>query len=164
MARPIALVLTIRDDKNHAAQTIINIENQDTVTLADMLEAARLHQINVDAITTGQIIQCGLVLDVPLDETIKTDPETGSDIEEGASFIFAASVGNTKVFIPTFNHDFSLPDRPDVDLSVFEILDFVGDILTGYDGVDIQELRGNTVTDLISAKLDFHRARIWSGL
>lgn len=168
MPRPISLVLTVRDGKGKDAQLLINIINQDDESdISKQLEMARKFQLDIDALITGQVVRCGLVIDVPLDTGLSTSPDTNADIEQGALFIFRSTTNfNTSTRIPTFDETKLITGTPSVDLTDSAVADFVTNIIDGYeanttgDRREVQDNRGDDITELLSAKQSFQRSRV----
>lgn len=173
MAKPINIVLTIRDGKTpkpQYSQLLINVVNQDgEPDIFKQIEMARRFQIDIDALTKGQIVACGLIVDVPLDISLKTAPEPNSDVEEGASFFFRSVDGYLTQFrIATFDQTKIIPNTADVDVSDSDVANLITNIIVGYDSDplgtddfrDVQDSRGDDITDFISAKQSFQKSRV----
>jgi len=166
MARPINIVLIYKDGKGNEGQSLINIVNQDEESdIAQQIEAAVQHQIFVDALTGCQIVRCGLLIDVPIDVSLKSTPESTSDLEEGAEFIFRAdNTFTSQIRIPGFLDSKFVSASPEVDLTDSDVLDFVDSMTDGLDGgsglLDVQSSRGDDLTTLASAKKSFQKSRV----
>lgn len=172
MAKPINIVLTIRDGKTpkpQYSQLLINVVNQDgEPDIFKQIEMARRFQIDIDAQTKGQIVACGLIVDVPLDVSLKTFPDPDSDIEEGGTFVFRSENGYLTTFrIATFDQTKIIPNTADVDVSDSDVENMIINILLGYDSDpsggdlrDVQDSRGDDITDFISAKQSFQKSRV----
>jgi hypothetical protein len=172
-AKPINIVLTIRDGKTpkpRYAQMLINVVNQDgEPDIFKQIEMARRFQLDIDAQTTGQIVACGLIVDVPLDPSLKIAPDPNSDSEEGATFVFKSDGGYLTTFrIPTFDQTKILPNSADVDLLDADVSEMIMNIIVGYDSdplgggdyLDVQDSRGDDVFEFVSAKQSFQKSRV----
>lgn len=165
--RPITLVLTIEDGKGSQSQMLFNITNASADTdLSDQLEVARLAQLLVDPLIGGQIVRCGLIVDVDLDSGIKTTPDVDSDVEEGAQFIWKSETNhNTQTRIPTFLEDKLNTASRTVDLSDSDVMDFNNAIIDGIEvtsprTIEFQDNRGDDITLLQSAREHFVKSRL----
>lgn len=113
----VELFYRIRDAKGANGQTTHNFPV--AADLAVVADYARGTGQFIDALIKGQIIGYGisLVLDLALITGIKTAPLPDSDVEEGARFTMATSVGGgTEFRIPTFDEAFLVPGTRLVDL------------------------------------------------
>lgn len=165
--RPITLVLTIEDGKTKQSQMLLNVTSTSADTdVEDQLEVARQTQLLVDSCIGGQIVRCGLILDVDLDAGIKTTPDVDSDIEEGALFIWSSENGhNTKARIPTFLESKIINTLRIVDLTDADVIAFNDTVIDGIEVtaprvIEFQDNRGDDVTTLISARESFVSSRL----
>lgn len=167
MAKPINLVLTLRDGKNRYAQMIVNVVNQDEDSnILHQIEMAKNLQVDIDAMVKGQIVQCGVVIDVPIEGGLKTTPDADSDVEEGALFIFQSVNGYlTKIRVPTVGDDLFITGSPLIDFANADVSQFVDNILDGYlydisNRHDVTDSRGDDVIDIKSGAKDFENPRV----
>lgn len=168
--RPISVVLTILDSKGSEKQMLINIVNQDTEgDLSHLVAMATNHQLDIDALTEGLIVRCGLVVDVPLHANLKISPVANSSNEAGAAFIFTTANGYATQFrIPAFDESKLITGTPEVDLTDTAVADLVSHMIDGYSTViegstalqDVVDSRGEDVTELGTAKEIFQRGRV----
>jgi hypothetical protein len=168
--RPITIVLTIQDSKGSENQMLINIVNQDTEPdLTNLIAMATNHQLDIDALTDGAIVRCGLVVDVPIHFSLKDAAVSNSSNEAGATFIFFSDANYTTQFrIPAFVEAKILPGTPEVDLTDTAVQDLLTNIVDGYSTViegatglqDVVDSRGEDVTQLGTAKEVFQRGRV----
>jgi len=165
--RPITLVLTIEDGKGSQSQMLFNITNTSTDTdIQDQLEVARQSQLLIDSCIGGQIVRCGLIVDVDLDAGIKTTPDIDSDVEEGAQFIWKSETNhNTGTRIPTFleskiNNTLRTVDMTDADVIALNDAIIDGIEVTAPRVIEFQDNRGDDITFIQSAREHFVKSRL----
>lgn len=164
--RPITIVLTIIDSKGHENQMLINLVNQSIESdLSNLETIATNHQIDIDALTEGQIVRCGLVIDVELDSSLKIAPVSNASNEAGAIFVFTTDGGfSTQIRIPAFMESKIVSGTPEVDLTDSAVQDLIDHIVDGYSNGsvlrDIVDSRGDDIVMLGSAKEVFQRGRV----
>lgn len=169
MPKPANVVVTYKDSKGAEGQTIINIPNQDTLDLDEMIAMANWHALDMDNLSDAEIIRVSLIVDISPALFVSPGAEPGCDLEEGAEFIFAEAGGFTsQIRIPAFRQDAFLAGTPSVDLSFTEVQYFVDSMIDGYGTdtgmsptlADVQTSRGEDLTVLLAAKKSFQKSRI----
>jgi hypothetical protein len=173
MPKPINIVLTIKDGKTpkpRYAQVLINVVNQDgEPDIFKQIEMARRFQLDIDKLTGGQIVSCGLIVDVPLDPTLKITPDPDSDIEHGALFIFKSDTGHlTKFRVPTFDKTKIMANSADVDILDVDVAEMISNIIAGYDSdpfgggalLDVTDSHGEDVFEFVSGKQSYQKSRV----
>lgn len=173
MPKPINIVLTIMDGKTpkpNYTQLLINVESLDIIPdILGQMEMARRFQLDIDPLTTAQIVSCGVIVDVPLDPTIKTAPSPDADSEQGMTFVFRSDTGfPTQFRIPSFDESFVVTGYPDVDLTAQPIIDLIENIIAGYntlpDGTGtvgkVVDSRGDDIDTFLRGLESFQKSRV----
>lgn len=162
MPRPATLVFTVLDGKGKSSQFLLNLPDQTAQpTMSVQLDMAYQLQTLVDEIIDGQIVRCSVIFDVPLDPTLKSVPGANSDVEQQAEFSFESSTGfNTQTNIPAVLDSIFVLASPIVDLSNGDVQDFVQAVLSGLNGENVVDTRGDDITTLNNALKSFCRSRV----
>lgn len=116
----------------------------------------------IDAVIKGLIVGYGITLRLDLADIagIKTAAAADSDVEEGARFSWATSVGgNTDFRLPTFDEAFLVPATKLVDTSDAAIIALMDRVIAGRTlgviNVQPSDMYGNDITALASAVESF---------
>lgn len=158
---------TIKDEKGARSVMTVNITDVNIVGLLDAaespLEYASDLALLIEPLISGQIVAINMSVPVDLPAGLKTAPELTSDVEEGATFIFAtADRFTSRVRIPTFRE--SLQTGENVTLTNSAVAEFVTMILIPSDlpanwSVSARDSRGADLIALSRARADFKRSR-----
>lgn len=154
------------DSKGKENQMLVNIVDQSIEPdLSNLETIAKAHQADIDALTDGQIVRCGLVVDVDLENGLKGAPVANSSNEAGATFIFVTADGfNTQFRIPAFKESKLVSSSPEVDITDGDVIDLIDNVIDGYSNGstlrDVVDSRGDDIVSLGTAKETFQRGRV----
>lgn len=164
MAAPHAfLVYTIQDAKGKKSTTKMNFPA--AVDLGQVASFAVDTATMINNIITGKIIEAGLGLAIDISgATIRSTPDSNSDVEEGARFSWnAASGANTEFRLPTFDEAKMLTGTQQVDQADSDVDDFVQRILagktTGLVNASPSDDHGSDITSIAAARESFQSTR-----
>lgn len=130
MALATSINFVIQDEKGAKSTVTVNIPS-DTL-LADAAEFAGEVAEDIDAAITGQITGISMSYPVAVPGTCKASPVAGSDIEEGALFLWTTAGGfATRFRLPTFDEDLIVAGSRLVDLTDGAIVALVGTMEDG---------------------------------
>lgn len=116
---PFSISYSVRDEEEQSTAWF-TIHVPDTLTVSNTIEFAIEMAELFQAVMTGRIsgITIGLPVDIPPGAVSDTS-SPGSDLQEGAKFIFETSAGpGTSFRVPTFNESLMVPGTDDVDVSL----------------------------------------------
>lgn len=154
----VSVLFTIRDDKGARSLVEIYLPSATTIALAqDFIDdVAPL----IEALITGAIERVGICLSGALPGGLRANPLAGSDVEEGARFIFNSAGGfSTSLRIPTFDEQYVLDNSNLVDTAAGAVTSFVAGMTAGLATVQPTDYRSADITSLKSAREDFQRSR-----
>lgn len=156
------ILVTIKDAKNKDSTMEVNLPS--TVTLANVSIFAIALAALIEPLIKGQITRVAIALNLPAALTgLRTAPLAGSDVEEGAKFVFNTTGGFiTSTRIPTFDEskiasDSRLVDTSDTDVGAFIVTMTDGLVAAG--GAEPVDKRGADVETLESALEAFQSSR-----
>lgn len=154
---------TILDEKGAKSQVTVYVP--DSTDTADLIEFAEEMAALLDAMIGGQIVNIGACLSVAVPAGVKSDPVEGSDVEEGARFIFESAGGySTAVRVPTFLEEkiataSKLVNQADGAVAAFIAAMTDGLTMTSTNDVEPTDYRAADVTGIRSAVESFQRSR-----
>lgn len=159
------IILTIQDAK--IGRPVLSQVSIFTTASEGVEEMARRFQIDVDKLIGGIIVACAIVEHIALDGSLRTEANTGADVEEGAQFIWLTENGYRPEFrIPTFKESLMVSGTATVDITDTDVNTFVTNIILGYfnDGIetarqDITDKYGDDIEALENAIESFVRTR-----
>lgn len=164
MAAPHAfLVYTIQDAKGKKSSTQINFPA--AVDIGQVASFASDTATMINNIITGKIIDAGVGLAIDLSgATIRATPDSNSDVEEGARFMWNSTIGAITGFrLPTFDEAKMLTGTRQVDLADTDVDTFVDRILlgktTGIVNASPSDDHGSDIVSLSSARESFTSSR-----
>lgn len=139
------IILTIQDAK--IGRPVLSQVSIFTSATEGVDEIARRFQLDVDKLIGGVIVACAIIEHIPIDPTVRTEPETGADIEEGAQFIWITENGYRPEFrIPTFKESLMLDGTATVDITDTDVNALITNIILGYYN-DVLETARQPITD-----------------
>lgn len=154
---PLSAVFTIRDAKGARSITEVNI---DTATIANAQTFITAFAPLVDALILGVIERVGICVTATLPAGLRTVPTLGSDVEEGAKFMYNTVGGyKTGLRLPTFNEAFLVDGTQRVDLADAAVLAFNVAMTDGLATFEPSDYRGDDITALRSALESFQKTR-----
>lgn len=154
----VSVLFTIRDAKGARSLVEIYLPGATTIDLAQDFVDAAAPLIN--ALILGAIERVGLCVSGTLPAGLRTTPDVGSDVEEGARFIFNSDGGyTTSVRIPTFDEQFIVDGTTTVDSTAGAVASFVAGMTAGLATVQPTDYRGADIESIKSAREDFQRSR-----
>ena len=158
MALPIKIQYTIRDEEGLVARTLVHLPTATTLSAATTFAASFGGLI--DAVTGGVLESIDVCIGVSLPGGIKTTPDSGSDIEEGAQFVYEDADG--RIFrqrLPTFLESLIVAGTRQVDNSNAAVQGVTDAIVTGLAGTAPVTLAGTDITAMVSDKEQFVKNR-----
>lgn len=154
---PLSLIYTIKDGKGARSTVEINL---DVTTLANAQTFLTAHAPLLDALILGQIERVGICASGVLPGGLRAVPVEGSDVEEGALFMYNSVGGyKTRVRIPTFNEAKMLVGTQRVDLTDADVIAFNAAMISPLATFSASDYRGADIISLRSAVDSFQRSR-----
>lgn len=136
-----------------AKKSVISCWLPDTTALADAIDFAQAFAGAIDNMITGIVTKIGLVYGVDLPAGLDATAASGSDVEDGAMFIFSTAGGYlTRIRIPTFDEAKIIGTSDAVDLTDGQVSAFRTLMLDGDGTTEPSDNRGDDITALRSAK------------
>jgi len=138
-----AINYRIRDySSNRSSQVAINVP--DSISIENVAGYAKELAPLIDAVTDGYIDQVSAVVAIALPAGIKDEPQPGSDLEEGAEFVFKPYTRATR--IPAFEPAYFLWSDDLREILVNTTLPPVAALISALiDGLDAAPSGGNQV-------------------
>lgn len=128
----IGVVYSIRDEKG--ATSLMQVNLPSGTALADVILFAQQMAPLVEALITGAITRIGIALTVALPGGLRSNPLSGSDVEEGGRFQFKTDGGfYTSTRVPTFDESFVTAGTAEIDTAAGAVASFVASMLAGID-------------------------------
>jgi len=159
---PVELSINIADRKNQTSN--MSVHMVDGLTLADYDSAAAQMEAVIQPLITGIITSMNIIVPVALPQP-RPLPTAGSDVEEGALFIWNTDVAGvtSRNRIPTFNENFVDVDNRNIDITQPIVLAFVDAVSVGLTvpggTLTFEDYRGADITGAKEAYELFQRSR-----
>lgn len=154
---PLSAVFTIRDAKGARSTVEINI---DVATIANAQTFITAFAPLLDALILGVIERVGICILATLPGGLRAVPTLGSDVEEGARFMYNTVSGYKTGFrVPTFNEAFLVDGTQRVDLADADVIAFNNAIEDGLATFEPSDYRGDDIVALRSALESFQKTR-----
>jgi hypothetical protein len=165
MARSIALTFTVEDAKDETSVAELYVPS--TTPIAELVPFMQAFLPLVDDVITGQIVGANVVLPVALGGLgLKGAPLAGSDVEQGAKFIFDTALAGVskRIRIATFDEQYVDSASRVIPQGQNQVVDdlisaFVDGLTPNAVLVQPSDYRDEDLTALGSALEDFQRSR-----
>lgn len=154
---PLTAVFTIRDGKGARSTVEININ---VATIANAQSFVTAMAPLLDAVILGVIERVGICAVATLPGGLRAVPDSDSDVEEGARFVYNSVGGyKTSVRLPTFNEAMMLSGSQRVDQSDTDVLAFNTAMTDPLATFSASDYRGADIVSLRSAVDAFQKSR-----
>lgn len=169
MPLPSRMVATVTDDKGGTSTVTLNVVLPSALTITNIQEVGERWAEDLDNVTGCLISGLSICYEVDLTDAglnLKTVPDAGSDVEEGARFSFATATGFITEFrVPGFLETLIIAGTRAVNILAPSVVELLADVVAGIGyglGVDIDasDNRGEDITRLQYAVESFVRSRV----
>jgi len=160
---PYECIYTIVDEKDHKSS--LRHYLPDETAVADVVGFIEDFAPLLEDVLSGAIIRAGFTRAVDISGLgLRAEPQAGSDVEEGATFIYTDADRNMmRHRVPTFLESLILAGTREVDVSAAAVIALRAAMVTGLTPdatlVPPCEHRGGDLTALSSARETFQRSR-----
>jgi hypothetical protein len=156
------IIFSVKDEKDKYSTVRLYLPSSTVWT--DAIEFVKDAAPLLEALIRGQITRAGIAYTVDVSDLgLRASPLSGSDVEEGANFIFTASPFQMRHRIPTFDESKILAGTREVDLTDADVDAWVDMMVDGITPVatlvEPCEWRGDDLEACSSAKEAFQRSR-----
>jgi len=163
MAMATSINFVVQDEKGSKSTISINIPSD--TALVDAAEFAGEVAEDLDAVMTGQITGISMSYPVAVPGTCKASPAAGSDVEEGALFLWTTDGGfATRFRVPTIDEDLIVAGSRLIDQTDGAIIALVGtmedgQVMTSTETVEPCDYREDDIVALDTAYESFRASK-----
>lgn len=158
MTLPIKIQYSMRDAKGLVSRTLVHIPS--ATTLANATTYAQDLGEVIDAVIGGSIESIDICIGIALPGGIKATPDTDTDVEEGAVFVYKDADGRTfRQRLPTFLESLVEAGTRQVDNANAAVQAYTDIIVDGNGTVAPVTLAATDITELVSDKEQFVKNR-----